>query len=56
MSAPARRKAVHAHLSTSTTVVVVEKHGLELLRGRERFFLDAREVGKLMLLLREGEG
>lgn len=49
------RKAVHANVSSATAAVWVPGYGLELLRGRERFFLDAREVKKLMAIVREGE-
>lgn len=52
MSARASRQrpAVHVHVSASTSAVLVPSHGVELLRGRERFFLDWREWLRLLEL------
>lgn len=53
MSTVRERKAVHATVSSATAAVWVPGYGLELLRGRERFFVDARELGKLLAMVRE---
>lgn len=55
MAAAAEKKALWKPLSPATTAVRVERGGLELLRGRDRFHLDEREVQKLREMLeREG--